>query len=321
MHMGGWRFTRLGFTIDPLAADAQRDAILAELLRMLVPWLIEERHVMTIGVSTLDNQPLVEQAVADLGGRNASRLRERFLVDGKRRDEHYVQFFNPDWIEKLGVPPDVAEELVDRAVRSPATRRRSIAGRDRLPTAVGVGDRVYLRAHVEGDFRRIAEWSMRETEDIFPEGRWVASAGAIGSSVRSIASTEPAEVIGLAVALREDDELIGVMVLFGIDWVHRTAETASEMFRPEYRGGGYGTEAKHLMLELAFDQLGLHMVYSSVSESNPRSAAALRKQGYRLGGYTAWESFVAGGLCGNWAYDLLADEWRAARDQHMEGRT
>jgi RimJ/RimL family protein N-acetyltransferase len=161
---------------------------------------------------------------------------------------------------------------------------------------------------------------MRETEDVFPEGRWVASAGAIESSARSIAQTEPAEVISLAVALRDNDELIGAMVLFSIDWVHRTAETASEIFRPEHRGGGYGTEAKHLMLALAFDQLGLHMVYSSVSESNPRSAAALRKQGYRLGGYTAWKSFIAGGLCGNWAFDLLADEWRAARDQHREGR-
>ena len=99
----------------------------------------------------------------------------------------------------------------------------------------------------------------------------------------------------------------------------REAEPCEEARGPEHRGGGYGTEAKHLMLELAFDQLGLHMVYSSVSESNPRSAAALRKQGYRLGGYTAWNSFVAGGLCGNWAFDLLADEWRAARDQHREG--
>ncbi len=274
---------------------------------------------MTLGVSTLDNQPLVERAVADLGGRRTSRLREKFLVDGKRRDEHAIQFFNPVWIEKLGSPAECAEEPVEREVRVPASRHCSLAERGQLASAMAAGERIYLRPFASGDGRHVAELSLRETEVVFPEGRWVVNADAVDRYNQMITRADLPDQVGLAIVLRESDELIGVMAVFSIDWVHRTAETASEILRPEYRGGGYGTEAKHLLLEFAFDQLGLHMVYSSVSESNPRSAAALRKQGYRFAGYTAWTSFVASGLCGNWALDMLASEWRDARDRNQRG--
>ena len=91
------------------------------------------------------------------------------------------------------------------------------------------------------------------------------------------------------------------------------AETETELYLPEFRGKGYGTEAKHLLLEYAFDRLGLHMVYSWVSEFNARSAAALRKQGYREAGYFAWSDLYQGNFTGGWYFDLLAAEWRAAR--------
>ncbi|MEZ4499211.1 MAG: GNAT family N-acetyltransferase [Thermomicrobiales bacterium] len=315
LDMGGWRFARYAVFVDTLAPESQREAMLAEILELLVPWTIDERNVMTLTVSTHSGQPLVEKTVSALGGRRASRLRDMHLIDGQRRDRLTWQFFNPAWVEKLGKPHEVAEEPVERVVKVPAKPRQTLSPEKRLPGAVAVGDRVYLRPHIDGDAKSVAEWSLRETEDVFPEGRWVVNAGALESTIRSNAQSDPPKNIGLAVVLRENHEMIGVMVVFRIDWVNRNAETASEIFRAEHRSGGYGTEAKHLLLELVFDQLGLHMVTSFVSEHNPRSAAALRKQGYRLAGYTAWESFVASGLCGTWAFDLLANEWQAAREK------
>ena len=82
---------------------------------------------------------------------------------------------------------------------------------------------------------------------------------------------------------------------------------------PEFRSQGYGTEAKHLLLEYAFERLGLHMIFSWVSEFNTRSAAALLKQGYREAGYFAWAHPYQGNYLGGWYFDLLASEWRAAR--------
>ena len=93
-----------------------------------------------------------------------------------------------------------------------------------------------------------------------------------------------------------------------------SAETATELYRPEHRGSGIGTEAKHLLLEYAFDRLDMHMIHSYVSHTNPRSAAALRKQGYRDAGSLAWTSLGPKGMNGEWVFDLLASEWRAARN-------
>jgi RimJ/RimL family protein N-acetyltransferase len=93
--------------------------------------------------------------------------------------------------------------------------------------------------------------------------------------------------------------------------VHRTAETETEIFQPRYRSTGLGTEAKHLLLDYAFDRLGLHMIYSFVGEANTRSAAALRKQGYRDAGYAAWITLMPGSMRGYLIFDLLASEWRA----------
>jgi RimJ/RimL family protein N-acetyltransferase len=68
------------------------------------------------------------------------------------------------------------------------------------------------------------------------------------------------------------------------------------------------------LLEYAFERLGLHMIWSWVKERNPRSQAALRKQGYRDAGVLHWIGYGPNGFEDARMFDLLADEWRAARD-------
>ncbi|MGI9254504.1 MAG: GNAT family N-acetyltransferase, partial [Thermomicrobiales bacterium] len=101
--------------------------------------------------------------------------------------------------------------------------------------------------------------------------------------------------------------------IYYADWLSRTAETGTWIYRPAHRGGGLGTEAKHLLLEWAFQRAGLNMVWSWVFEGNDRSAAALRKQGYRDAGRIDWVNRTGGGLRNARVFDLLASEWRAAR--------
>ncbi len=117
--------------------------------------------------------------------------------------------------------------------------------------------------------------------------------------------------VWFAVCLRETDEFLGVVGLLDIDYQHRFAETGSFFHRPEFRGGGYGSEAKHLLLEWSFEILGLHMVQSWVSFPNTRSAAALRKQGYSEAGRMVWAYSHNGTLDSFVLFDLLATEWRA----------
>jgi RimJ/RimL family protein N-acetyltransferase len=114
--------------------------------------------------------------------------------------------------------------------------------------------------------------------------------------------------------LRESGELIGDNGLHDLDWLARTAESATWIYRPEFRGSGYGTEAKHLLLEYAFERLGLNMIWSWVKMPNIRSQAALRKQGYRDAGRLHWVNLGQGGFEDAAMFDILASEWREARD-------
>ncbi|MGB3330628.1 MAG: GNAT family protein, partial [Thermomicrobiales bacterium] len=121
--------------------------------------------------------------------------------------------------------------------------------------------------------------------------------------------------VGFAVCLvdRENDHnhVIGEVAILHVDYVNQHGETASWMFDPAYRGSGYGSEAKHLLLDYCFNTLGLRAVTSCVSTENARSAAALRKQGYREVGVRPWLELDHGFLSGDIIFHLTAEDWRA----------
>ncbi len=76
--------------------------------------------------------------------------------------------------------------------------------------------------------------------------------------------------------------LIGTMGLHQIDSVHRKAITGSVIFDEAYRNQGYGTDAKMVLLDYAFNMLGLEVVESRAISFNDRSAAYSVKCGYKV---------------------------------------
>ncbi len=154
---------------------------------------------------------------------------------------------------------------------------------------------------------------MQDTDDSYPNGPDVFNPWAFGQSFVAVAKETPPTWLRFAIVRNDDDQLIGNNGLIHLDMLNQNAETGTELFHPDFRNRGYGTEAKHLLLEYAFERLGLHMIYSWVSEFNTRSSAALLKQGYREAGYFAWAHPYQGNYLGGRYYDLLATEWRAAR--------
>jgi RimJ/RimL family protein N-acetyltransferase len=176
-----------------------------------------------------------------------------------------------------------------------------------------VGERLYLRPLETSDAEEIA-WQAASESEVFMD-RWRVPFSPIGGEqwISELYKQQPPDTISLAVCLKQDDTLIGNMDLIDIDWVHRTAETGAWINLPEYRGKGYGTEAKHLILEYAFDHLHLHAIRSYVWAPNTRSAAALAKQGYRPAGRLKWEDVQHGVLRDALLFDLLREDWLAAR--------
>lgn len=183
-----------------------------------------------------------------------------------------------------------------------------------------IGSRVYLRPLEAEDAEELAWHAASESETFMERWRTPASPLIFEHWISKLYSRQPPGQIALAVCLIADDTFLGDVNLIEIDWVNRTAETGSWIGRADYRGSGYGTEAKHLLLEYAFDHLQLHALTSFVWEPNTRSAAALMKQGYQPAGRVKWDDIQHGVLRDGLLFDVLRDEWIAARDAWQRGR-
>ncbi len=309
-------FSAISFRADP--ALGERGAVLeAEMLRLVLPWMAGERFRPIVVLVTDSARPLVMQEAEALGMRPAVRFRDGVWRDGRHHDRLYYDYPHPAWMARLGDPgigiDDATEPLA--APRSPAPRRLSDDARSLPDNALLGSERLALRPMQVEDAASIARMVLGEPDASFGHSRFPISPIGLTHWFGKMGEDDPSSDLEAAVVLRATGELIGEVGLYDIDWLARTAESGSWIYNPEYRGGGYGTEAKHLLLEYGFDRLGLHSIWSWVKARNPRSQAALRKQGYRDAGRANWVGYGPDGFENAQLFDLLASEWRAARDQ------
>jgi RimJ/RimL family protein N-acetyltransferase len=305
----------LALHADPtLGAGGER--IRAEMLGLIVPWLSGEHHRPVLRLITDAEIGPVLTAASELGLRRSVQLRDAAWRDGALRDRVFLEYLHPAWVARLGDPgegiADAGEPVM--AVRAPAPLRDHASPLPVPQNALIAGERLALRPMEVDDAEPIARMIRQEPDASFGHSRFPYSPVMFADWIGEIGEDDTPGDIEFAVVLRESGELIGENGLYDIDWFARTAETGSWIYKPEYRGAGYGTEAKHLLLEYAFARLGLHSVWSWVKTRNPRSQAALRKQGYRDAGRLNWTEFGPDGFESARMFDLLAREWRAARD-------
>jgi RimJ/RimL family protein N-acetyltransferase len=300
--------------VDPARGD-EAAAIKGEMLRLVVPWMSQEGHNMVVAVVLDAPEPELIAAVEALGLRPAVRFREAIWQHGARHDQWVYELLHPAWVERLGDPgPSIAyaTEPANADLAMPRSRRVSIkrpAGP--LPkNVILASERVALRPVEPDDWKEGSRLLRRETETFFDRGRELPSPLAVGHWVTEASKADPPTWLPLAVVLRETGQVIGEVSIHDISLFHHTAETGSVIFLPELRGKGLGSEAKHLLLEYAFDYLGFHMVRSFVWGPNTRSQAALRKQGYRDAGGFRWETTAGAEFVDSRAFDLLASEWQ-----------
>jgi RimJ/RimL family protein N-acetyltransferase len=297
---------------DPALDGEQAAAIKGEILEIFVPSRLREYHNMVVWAELDAPTPALVAAVERIGMRPAACYREAIWHRGARHDQLVYELLHPEWVVRLGDPGPFIDQATPPPTETPHVRRVSIARPDGpVPTnAIMVSERVALRPSHPDDWKEHSRLLRRETETFFDNGRWLPSPLTGAHWVEEMEKQDPPKDIELAVILRETGAVIGMLNLMGINLVHGTAETGSGIFVPELRGKGIGTEAKLLLLEYAFDYLGLHMVRSYVWGPNTRSQAALRKQGYRDAGGYRWQSTVGADFVDTFTFDLLASEWR-----------
>ncbi|MBA2775467.1 MAG: GNAT family N-acetyltransferase [Chloroflexia bacterium] len=281
-----------------------------EAIALVATWIIDERGQTTAYTEIpADETPVIEKLEA-AGMRRTVRFRELLERDGQRVDRLGYEYLNRAWMAVLGDPRERRLERTGTGEARPVPPPVTLEG-DPPRNAMMVGKRVYLRPEEPDDSIKSALAARQETETFFDIGRHLNSPVMLDKWVSDHEKAELPSWITFTVCLRENDEPIGWVALLDVDYQNRFAETGSFFGSVEHRGSGYGSEAKQLLLEYAFERLGLHMVQSWVYFPNTRSAAALRKQGYSESGRVNW-LYSHNGTLGNFvAFDLLAEEWRA----------
>ena len=308
--------TTIALHADPALAAAGGH-VQAEMLGQLVPWLSGERYRPVVVLAIDASLEPVTATALSLGMRPAVRLREGVWRDGRQHDKIIYECLNPALVARL-VDPGPGITAAGDPVAAPKTtapRRDHVAELPLPPNALIGSQRLALRPLQSDDAETIANLIRGEPDASFGHSRFPYSAIMLADWFGEMAENDPAHDLELAVVLRETGELIGETGLYDIDWIARTAESGYWLYRAADRGMGYGTEANLLLLEYAFDRLGLNMIWAWVKERNPRSQAALRKQGYRDAGRFTWTGYGPDGFENARMFDLLADEWRAARDR------
>ena len=89
---------------------------------------------------------------------------------------------------------------------------------------------------------------------------------------------ESGESCRWAIALKETDELIGIIDLLRFDEDAKSCSFAY-MLGKAFWGKGYGTEAVKAVFAFAFDVLGMEVIAADHFTDNPASGAVMRKAG------------------------------------------
>lgn len=296
-------------TVDPVFAD-DGNRWKGEAVAMVMRHVVDEWQKPIIEVPLIADETGMIEHLERIGARQCMRFREMYVRDGKRIDGLMYEYLNAAWISRLGEPAEREQPRSGTGESRPVTP--PIVSESDPPTnAVRIGPRVYLRPIQEDDAKAAAGWSMREEDANWSNGRGVVGRVVWWHEMDELQKESPPEWVRYSVCLRESDEVIGFVGIADIDYRNRFAESESELINPAYRGSGYGSEAKHLLFDYAFNTLGLHVLSSWVLFENTRSAAALRKQGYREAGRVNWMIHRNGSFTNMGTFDLLADDWRA----------
>lgn len=113
----------------------------------------------------------------------------------------------------------------------------------------------------------------------------------------------------LAVELKEEKVHIGNISLQSINYIDRSAEIAFLMGEKAYWNKGYATEAAVMLINHAFEQLGLQRIYFGTSEENAGMQKIGKKLNFKQEGIRRKALYKNGNFQDIYEYGLLKEEW------------
>lgn len=130
----------------------------------------------------------------------------------------------------------------------------------------------------------------------------------VASIEKAISRYENGNSYRWAIALGENDSLIGIIDLLGFNGTENTCSFAY-MIAEEYWGRGFGTEALTAVLEFAFTKLNVAAVEADHFAENAASGAVMRKVGMKYCGTVPGKYEKNGMIYDAVQYRITRKEW------------
>jgi RimJ/RimL family protein N-acetyltransferase len=184
-------------------------------------------------------------------------------------------------------------------------------------TSLFKGKLVRLAASTPDDHALIASWSNNDEYLRLADGDPARPASREEVAESEKGSGAPSISYGFRLRTLEDDRLIGMAALFGIQWANRVAMMGIVIGEPDYWGRGYGSDAMTLLLGYAFRELNLYRVGLDVLGYNTRAIRAYEKNGFVLEGTRRGAVCREGARYDVLQYGILCDEWQARQHSSL----
>ncbi|MEE8241434.1 MAG: GNAT family protein [Nitrospirales bacterium] len=120
--------------------------------------------------------------------------------------------------------------------------------------------------------------------------------------------------VQLGIALKETGELVGIIGIHKIDWIHRHGDISIIIGDTRSWGKGIATEAIALMVEHGFEKLNLHKLTAGMWATNEGSRRSFERNGFVLEATLRESYFYKSRYVDEWRFGLLRSEWEIRRE-------
>jgi len=158
----------------------------------------------------------------------------------------------------------------------------------------------FSRWNRDSEYTRLLDDEPARLRSVKSVKEWLEKEAASGENMRFFFS-----IRALA-----DDQLIGFVGLFEIEWNHGNAWVGIGLGERDYWGKGYGTDAMLTILAYAFNELNLYRVTLDVFEYNPRAIRSYEKAGFQIEGRVRKMIHRDGQRSDVLVMGVLRDEWK-----------
>ena len=152
--------------------------------------------------------------------------------------------------------------------------------------------RIYLRLMTAEDTENIIKW--RNSDVVRKQFIYQKEFTAESHENWIKTMIETGKAAQMMIVLNEGDRAIGSVYVRDIDLEHKKAEYGIFIGETDCLGKGYGTEAAELMIEYAFEFLGIHKLMLRVYAENERAIKSYEKAGFVKEAYLKDDVFVQG---------------------------